>query len=165
MERREFADASRFTNRAMDLNFLGAFFMAIDLDDSRFPFIVVTFNGPTTDESFEAYLQRLTDVSMRDGPKAFLFDATLSEGAPPSQRKRMAQWMMQDMRKARGGFACVAFVFSSAVSRGVLTAILWLAPLRLRHGIFAERKEAEAFCLAQIAAREARAQARATPAR
>lgn len=138
--------------------------MSIHLDDSKFPLIVVTFSGSTSDADFETYLTDLTRVSMRDGPKAFLFDARAATSTPPSQRKRMAHWMMHDMTKARGGFACVAFVFSSAVVRGVLTAILWLAPMRLKHGIFAEIGEANQFCLTQIAAKRARAAQRAAHA-
>jgi len=137
--------------------------VSIHLDDSKFPLIVVTFSGHTSDADFETYLRDLTRVSMREGPKAFLFDARASASTPPSQRRRMAQWMMHDMTRARGGFACVAFVFSSAVVRGVLTAIFWLAPMRLRHGIFADIEEANQFCLAQIAAKEARAAQRAAP--
>lgn len=134
--------------------------MPIEIDESKFPLVVITYQGQSSDAEFEAFLETFTRVCMREGAKAFLFDARLSQGAPPSQRQRMAQWMMNDMSKARSGFACIAFVFHSAVVRGVLTAIFWLTPLKLRHGIFSDIDEARTFCLEQIARREARLQQR-----
>jgi len=57
-------------------------------------------------------------------------------------RSRQAEWMKAHQPELRYRTAGIGFVMSSALMRGGLTAILWLAPLPCPHGIFSTMPEA-----------------------
>ena len=59
-----------------------------------------------------------------------------------THRRRQADWMKAHDAELRYRTACIGFVMSSAIMRGGLTAIFWLAPLPCPHGIFATMPEA-----------------------
>jgi hypothetical protein len=125
----------------------------ITIDESLKPIYVVSFEGVPNDAEFEAYLKRLGAITERPDDKALLFDATRTGNTPPSQRKRMAEWMKQYDALIRERTAGCAFVLPSAIQRGILTAILWLQPMACPHAIVGTREEALAWVRKELARR------------
>jgi hypothetical protein len=103
--------------------------------DVHAPVYVVTFSGSVSDQAFENYLAQLTRLLASSGARALVFDARTGTPAPASQRQRQAQWIREHQAEVRRNTAGIAFVLSSAIMRGALTAIMWLAPLPCPHHI------------------------------
>ncbi len=114
----------------------------ITIDETSKPIYVVSFEGLPTDAEFESFLKRLGAITERANDKALVFDASRTGATPPSQRKRMAQWMKEYDALIRERTAGCAFVLPSALQRGILTAILWVQPMACPHAIFGTPEEA-----------------------
>jgi hypothetical protein len=122
----------------------------IVVDDSGFPLVRITFDGAVAEHAFDQYLQTVSRVYMRRAKVATIFDAR--RAAPPTakERAKQAAWLKQH-RDVIGRFSCgSAFVIESAIVRGGLTAILWLAPIPGAHTVVATVAEAEAWALARL---------------
>lgn len=129
--------------------------MAIHIDQSCLPLIVIKYDGPTTDENFEAYLATLYQsmTASKAGPRVLLQDATLAYPITARQRKRQADWMKEYSELiARMTLGC-AFVIPSSLMRGVLTAIFWLQPLPCPHELSANMAEGLSWCEQKLATR------------
>ncbi len=118
--------------------------MPIQVDQSYLPAILVSYEGAPTDEEFDAHLETLrASLTARDArPRVVITDATLSEPAPATQRRRQAAWMKENAPLLRRLMIGCAFVIPSPVVRGILTAILWVQPLPSPHVVCATLDEA-----------------------
>lgn len=122
----------------------------IEFDESRLPLMVVTYRGTASTVEFEAFLDRLGGCLVRGQRYALLFDAS-SAGAPPAlQRRRMAEWTASHRGDLTRLCVGTAFVITSTLIHGALTAILWLQPLPYPHVVVASRREGEAWCRRQL---------------
>jgi hypothetical protein len=130
---------------------MGAPFGKITISDQKAPVYVATFEGITTDAQFDDYPSQLSKLAHLPHVKAFVFDARNNGTTPPSQRKRMADWMKQHENQIRERTAGCAFVLPSALQRGVLTAILWLQPMACPHTIVGTLEEALAWSAKAVA--------------
>lgn len=128
---------------------------AIEIDESRWPMIVVTFTGNATEAEFDDYLRRMSEFLQRSEPYVTVLDATRSDVTPATQRRKQADWLRAREASLRRHSAGTAFVISSAVVRGVLTAILWMQPLPQQHVIVATRAEATKWAREQLRSRGA----------
>jgi hypothetical protein len=126
---------------------------SIEVDETRFPLVVVTFVGVATDAEFEAYLERMSDVMARREVTATVLDASRAGPTPPKQRARQADWIKANADVLRRYSAGSAFVITSPLIRGLLTAILWLAPMPQAHDVFSSRAAAEQWAVARLRAR------------
>lgn len=106
---------------------------SITIQDSLAPLYVVTFTGKVSDHEFREYLSGLSALLSRPGSRAFVFDARLALPSPASQRRMQAEWMKLNDAETRRNTLGLAFVVSSALVRGALTAILWVQPLPCPH--------------------------------
>jgi len=123
---------------------------AIQFDDTRFPLVVVTFNGTATDAEFSDYLARMSELVSRKQKNVTVFDARSSGVVPAIQRKRQADWIAAN-RQGLKEYSCgSAFVISSAVVRGALTAILWLQPIPVSHIVLGSVEEAERWAMQRL---------------
>ncbi len=128
--------------------------MAIRMDDSRHPIVVVTFDGPSTDAEFRAYLDDMTRlVVARREPNVTILDARAAGSTPATQRRMQADWLEKHDAELRRYSAGTAFIITSAMVRGILTAILWLQPMAAPHVVVATFEEAEAWAREQLRAR------------
>jgi hypothetical protein len=125
---------------------------AIDTDESRWPLVVITFRGVPTDEEFEAYLEGQTRIVQRRERFASLVDARQAGQMPPVQRRIQAEWMQQHHDALRSFALGVSFAIESPIVRGVLTAILWLAPLPQPYYIAATMEDAERWAVGRLRA-------------
>ncbi len=125
---------------------------SIRIDESRFPLIVVTFVGSQDEADFSAYLEWMTALAKRRVKAVTVFDATKAGPTSATQRARQGAWIKTN-RALIQQFSCgSAFVVSSAIVRGALTAILWIAPVPGPHTIVATFEEAERWALERLRA-------------
>ncbi len=123
---------------------------SIDIREDLAPLYIISFIGVPTDPQFDAYLEKLTRITMRLEARALIYDASGSHSSPPSHRKKMADWMRRYEAQIRTGTVGTAFVLPSAITRGVLTAILWVQPMACPHHVVATLGEAKTWCLDRL---------------
>lgn len=123
---------------------------AIEIDDSRHPLVIVTFTGVATDAEFRDYLAGMTEMLQRRQVNAVILDSRRAAQTPPVQRKLQADWLKEHEPLLRRYSAGTAFIITSGLIRGILTAILWLQPLAGPHTVVATMEEAERWCAERL---------------
>ncbi len=119
--------------------------MAVRVDLNYFPLVLVSHEGVSTDDEFEAHLEVLRgSLTSKDASRRVLvIDATHAGLATPAtQRKRQAEWMKENEAHIRRLTIGCAFVIPSSVIRGFLTAIFWIQPLPCPHVVTSTLEEA-----------------------
>jgi hypothetical protein len=123
--------------------------MAITFDESSFPIIRVEIAGECSDQEYDAYHKKMTELLRKaasSGVKmGVVIDARASEPPTPKQRKR--------------GCTGWSVVLASAVQRGVLTAVLWIRPFPVPHNVAATPAEGEAWLRSRMRAEQEGARA------
>jgi hypothetical protein len=126
---------------------------SIRVDDSRFPLVVTTFDGPVSDAEFEDYLQATTKKTLaRQTRNVVIVDASGATRPPASQRKRQAEWLNENQALLKQYNLGTVFVISSALIRGGLTAIFWLAPMPSPTTVLATYSQAVAWAFERLRA-------------
>jgi len=120
------------------------------LDRARMPLVQLRTWGTGTDEELERNMATLDEMLALRQRHALLFDATGGERPPASQRHRIAEWIKERSPEIGAYTAAVAFVFTNALVRGALTAILWISPLPAPHRVFARHEDAERWLVALL---------------
>lgn len=125
--------------------------MPVRIDDSRHPLVVVEFNGTATDQEFDAYLEQMTKLVLERRKKnVTIFDATRSGDTSPKQRRKQAEWLKSNAEMLRMYSLGTAFVITSPLVRGMLTAILWITPMPAPHTVVATYGEAERWAIGRL---------------
>ncbi|HEX5659299.1 MAG TPA: hypothetical protein VFX59_19025 [Polyangiales bacterium] len=125
------------------------------LDPSRFPLIVVRWDGPVTDEVLETFIRDCNALADRAVSERchYVIVSIGDSDFGPKQRKRMAAWMdAHPDYRARWDLGN-HIVVHGAAARGALTAIKWLSP-RLSK-VFMHPDEAAALKAAQASLAQA----------
>jgi hypothetical protein len=118
---------------------------------SRHPLIVVTFDGLASEREFDDYLAKMTtEVLERKQRSVTILDARTSGRAPASQRKKQAEWLKKHDALLRQYSLGSAFVITSPLVRGVLTAIFWLQPMATAYTVVGSLGEAETWAAARL---------------
>lgn len=120
-------------------------------DDSHHPLVVVRFLGVLTDDQFAQYLDDLTRNLERRQKTVVILDARRSGATPAAQRRMQADWLKEYEPLLRQYTLGTAFVISSRVVRGILTAILWVQPLPSEHVVVSTLAEALAWASERFA--------------
>lgn len=111
-------------------------------DDSQAPLIVFTIRGELTFAQLQKHLREYRSVLDRGRPYVLLFDAREAGMADARNRKAYADFLnanADDLKLlCKGG----AFVVTSSLIQGAMTAVLWLAPLPFPHKVFTSLGEA-----------------------
>lgn len=123
---------------------------AITIDESRWPLVVMTIVGTPTDAEVDAMLEGSARNLRRSGRQVGILDLTRADRPPPVQRKKHAAWMNENAELLRARSAGMAFVITSPLVRGILTAIMWIQPLPMEHTVVATYAEAERWAMAQL---------------
>jgi hypothetical protein len=130
--------------------------MGLSYDESRFPLVLITFEGTTSDSEWESFLRGLEATTARcfreEQRVGFVVDTTKGRPASAAQRRALADWMNAHDASSRATCAAFAFVIPNPVVRGALTAVLWLARMPAPHRVTATRAEAVEFARAQLSA-------------
>jgi hypothetical protein len=95
-----------------------------------------------TDDVLDAVLAELEAELRRGSPYVLLFDLTDSLVPSATQRQKLAAHMRDNKARIRLSVLGVGVVQSSALVRGVVTAIFWIAPPEVPHRVFSLRSEA-----------------------
>jgi hypothetical protein len=120
------------------------------VDGSRGSLLLVTFEGTTSDAAFEDYLRRYGQALESGGKRVVIIDALAAAVPSASQRKRQADWQRQHHQLLVSQALGFAFIISSSLVRGGLTAILWLSPLPSPHHVASSREEAMAWAAEKL---------------
>ncbi len=101
---------------------------------------------PTTDANLRAFLDEeivaQRELARRGQRYIAVCDATIGMRLTPLQRKLYADWMREHDALLKSVLAGAAFVMPSALVRGALTAIFWVAPLEAPHSVHARTEQA-----------------------
>jgi hypothetical protein len=100
-------------------------------DDTAWPLLYVRFpSKPLSDEGFEYFISRYTDMVERRMPFATILDSRgLSTAITAQQRKRLTEWFEVTGPLAGEYHFGIAVLMSNAIIRGALKAVTWLAPI------------------------------------
>jgi hypothetical protein len=121
------------------------------IDDSRSPLVVVRYVGRVDDDAFRAYLDSHRKVLDKGEPYALLADA-LEAGVPsPPQRRMQAEFLRVEQHRLARLCVGTAFIISSGVIRGALTAILWMQALPMPFTVLSTRAAGELWCRQRLA--------------
>ena len=115
--------------------------MSIHMDRRRAPLIRVTLCGTVTDKAFERYLADSDQVIGASMPYVLFYDAAGEATISADQRRRQVAWIRRNDAALRKLCHGAAFYFDSALTRGALTAVLWMEPLPFNHMIVSSRHE------------------------
>jgi hypothetical protein len=131
--------------------------VAVDFIDPHI--IHVTWPGRVSDPELARLLDDYTrQLSEHDAPYGSLLETTGLPQVTALQRQMIARWM--DQQRYRTFVHCkgVALVTTSPLTRGVLTAIIWLARLPLHYEMrtFASRDAALGWLRRQLSGSAAR---------
>ena len=123
--------------------------------EQREALTIVTFHGAATDAEYAEYLHEMSAIIERNKHRyqrlAVINDASRWMKSSAVQRKQQADWMLKHDAEMRFKTAGVAFVITSALVRGGLNAVLWLAPLPCPHKIVGTMEEAQAWAKQALA--------------
>ncbi len=120
--------------------------MGITVDTSGAPLLRVTFAGTLDDDAFNAYLAEYRAFLGRGMRYAIVIDASTSGVPSPAQRRLLADSIRDDRPRLRAQCVGGAFVISSTLVRGALTAVLWLQPLPFEYVLVKDVDAAERWC-------------------
>jgi hypothetical protein len=123
----------------------------IQFDETRFPIVVVKFAGTATDAEFGDYLSTMSRMLGKKQVTATILDATEAGATSALQRRRQADWLKKNADVLKLYSVGTAFVITSPLVRGALTAILWVQPMPAPHTLVATLPEAEAWAKKQLA--------------
>ena len=100
-------------------------------DDTAWPLLYVRFpSKPLSDEGFEYFISRYTDMVERRSPFATILDSRgLSTAITAAQRKRLTEWFEVTGPLAGEYHFGIAVLMSNAIIRGALKAVTWVAPI------------------------------------
>lgn len=116
------------------------------------PVVVYRVEG---DGERTAVAELLADLTARfeqaETPVLLLFDFTEVQLFDSALRRQVAAWRGKNRTLMQGSINAVAYVITSPLVRGYLTAVNWLRPLGRPTKVFAERGPARAW-LDEIAA-------------
>lgn len=112
------------------------------LDAAQAPLFMFTFTGPLTVEELARHLRDYQNIVDRGRPFVLMFDARNASMGDPKIRKAYADFLnarSHDLRLLNKG---TAFVVTSSLIQGAITAVLWLAPLPFPHKTFTSMDDA-----------------------
>jgi hypothetical protein len=113
------------------------------VDDSAWPLLRVMLPPTQSDADVLEYLELLRSYRSRRQPYAILLDTSRSLGFSATQRKLQGEYIREGRAVTKITLRAIAFVADSALRRGALTAIFWIATPPAPHQIFARAADAE----------------------
>ncbi len=110
---------------------LGAHQFGLIFDETAWPLLYVRFpSKPLSDEGFEYFISRYTAYVERRMRFATILDSRgLSTAITANQRRRLTQWFEVTGELAGEVHFGIAVLIGSAVIRGALRAVTWVAPI------------------------------------
>ncbi|MBO6938444.1 MAG: hypothetical protein JJ863_25980 [Deltaproteobacteria bacterium] len=114
--------------------------------------VLVRFVGGDTDEELRALLDSLQRIVTEPALlPVFVFDVSRGVVPPARQRQMMGEWLRRYSGAIRRGCVGSAYVLPNPGLRGMLTAILWIAPHPVPHLVCKTAAEGKAWARQQLA--------------
>lgn len=127
--------------------------MSVEIDDQRFPLVLVRYTRSHSDASWQAYLETMSRFVSRGVPYVTLTDAR-AVPAPSARQRRMASDVIaREEARTKRFVVANAVVVDSALLRGALTAVHWVAPPPVPLDSFATPQLAYAWLMTMYAER------------
>ena len=123
----------------------------ISVDATQWPLVFVTLPAEAADEDVRRYLGQLRLLRERRQAYALVIDANRSRGFTAPQRQMQAEYIASGVELSRKYLKALAFVASSAMQRGMLTAVFWLRRPESPYRVFSTRTEAQAWATTMLA--------------
>jgi hypothetical protein len=100
-------------------------------EDNAWPLLYVRFpSKPLSDEGFEYFIERYTDVVERRIPFATILDSRgLTTAITANQRKRLTEWFDVTGDLAGEHHFGIATLINNGLIRGALKAVTWVKPI------------------------------------
>jgi len=115
------------------------------IDESRFPLVVVSFQGAPTDVELENALQKMTGHLQRGQRMVHLLDAS-GWGTPSGpHQQRLVRWFFDHVQQVKQWEAGCAVVFPNIFIRPIIQGFLASKPLPCPVKVFGNRAQAGAW--------------------
>lgn len=111
------------------------------LDMSEAPLFIFTLEDAPTFDQIQRHLREYQGILTRGRPFVVMFDATKAAMVDAKSRKAYADFLNTNAETMRHLIKAMAFIVTSSLVQGALTAVLWLAPLPYPHKTFTSRDE------------------------
>jgi hypothetical protein len=116
------------------------------------PLVVHVSEGTPSDAEIDAYIHEATEVLRRGVPHVAVMDASALAVATPYARARKKAWLAENGELLRASCRATALVLTSPLARFAAATVMLVRPFPTPYRIFATRKDAEAWALAQLEA-------------
>ena len=113
--------------------------------EERGALLLMTVSREPTTAEFEQTLRVFEARLARRERCVFIFDAVRVSNLPAELRQRQGEWLREHDAAIRAWVLGVAFVFSSAIPRFVLSSIFLVKPLPIPYTVCATQAEAIAW--------------------
>ncbi len=113
-----------------------------ETDDSRYPIVIVRVHGDPSDEQLAQFLAGVEQILKRPAPRGLVFDVSRGNTPPAHHRRAMAHWLKAHAVEMRTNTAGLAFIFTSAAFRFVLSTVFLIQPLPCPHTVCATEEAA-----------------------
>lgn len=114
-----------------------------------YPVLTITFTKPMLDPDYiahHAFMKKHLQQAEAEGSKiAMVVDGATVDTPSPAARKFMAEFLDENRLLIATRCAAAGVVLSNGIQRGVLTAVLWLAPSPCPIKAFGTVDEADAW--------------------
>ena len=128
--------------------------MPTTYDDRRWPLLICTAVGESTDDDLAAYTAFLLTKLRRKEIHAVILDATRGKTMRSTHRRAIADFNHQNEAELKRYRAGLALVTPSAALRGMLTAVYWLFKPPFPYAVFETLPEAEAWAQKRLDERQ-----------
>jgi hypothetical protein len=118
---------------------------AIHFDESRWPLVILAFDGIPTDKEFEAYLSQMLLFFHRRERHGYVVDTRRGGLLPRGQRQRQGEWLKEHKELITLYSTRTAIVMTSPVLRFVLATIYLIQPPFVPTEIFSTMEQATAW--------------------
>jgi len=120
-------------------------------DTSRWPLVVVTLSKLAMSEAeFSSYLDWMDQLFVRGGKFVVLIDSRQAPNLPAQRRQVIGERNKAIIQRHPDKLLAFAFVISSAMQRGIFTAILWITRSADTTRAFTSVSEGEAWLMSRL---------------
>lgn len=119
-------------------------------DTTQAPMLTFRVDGDPTYEQVLAHLQEYREFLARCQPYVVVFDVRDAGMGSAKVRKAYADFLNANAEDLRLFCKGIAFVVTSSIVQGAITAVLWLAPLPFPHKTFGNVEEARAWLRSRL---------------
>jgi hypothetical protein len=120
------------------------------IDSKAWPLVHFIAEGELTQAQLNDHLRDHRAILDRNEPYAIVIDATAMGSTDAFLRKRYAEFIATNGATLKRLCKGAAVVLNSSLTRGVITAVMWMTTVPFPHKVFGDRAEAIAWAKQQI---------------